>query len=498
MTPYQELEERFRRIIAIDEAAEMLYWDQATVMPEGGRPARAEQLAALSLHAHELITAPRTGELLVEADGSILDPWQAANLREMRRKHAHSTALRSDLVDAMSRASTACEAAWRQARREDDFSVVKPLLEEIVKLVRQAANAKAEKLGVPPYEALMDQFEPGARTAEIDAIFADYMAFLPEFLASVLEHQHARPAPIEPVGHFPIATQKALARRVMEHLGFQFEQGRLDESPHPFCIGRAGDVRITTRYREDETTHALMGVIHETGHALYERQLPAEWRFQPVGRARGMVLHESQSLIFEMQAARSLPFCRFLSNLLREAFPGNETAFAPANLVRLYSRVKPDFIRVEADEVTYPAHVVLRYRLERALIAGDLSVAELPAAWNDGMKALLGLEVASDRAGCLQDAHWYEGAFGYFPFYSLGAMTAAQLFDAACTAHPEIPLEIGQGRFDTLRQWLARNVHQLGASLSSDEIVEQATGRKLDTGVFKRHLTHRYLLRAEE
>ena len=338
--------------------------------------------------------------------------------------------------------------------------VVKPLLTEIVNLTRQAADAKAEKLGVPAYEALMDQFEPGARMTEIDVIFADYTAFLPDFLARVLERQGVRSAPVEPTGHFPVAGQKALARRVMKQLGFQFEQGRLDESPHPFCIGRAGDVRITTRYREGETTQALMGVIHETGHALYERQLPADWRFQPVGKARGMVLHESQSLIFEMQAAKSLPFCRFLSVLLCEAFPGNEAAFASDNLARLYSRVKPGFIRIEADEVTYPAHVALRYRLERALIDGGLIVNDLPVAWNDAMKASLGLDVRTDRDGCLQDSHWYEGAFGYFPFYSLGAMTAAQLFDAAATAHPEIAAEIEQGCFDTLRQWLARNVHQ--------------------------------------
>jgi carboxypeptidase Taq len=463
------------------------------MMPEGGREARTEQLAALSVHAHELLTSLETAAWLAATDEQSLEPWQAANLREMRRKHAHATALRPDLVEAMSRASTACEAAWRQARHDDDFRIVRPLLEEIVNLTRQAAVAKAEKLGVAPYEALMDRFEPGAQTEAIDAIFADYMAFLPEFLPHILEHQRTQPEPVEPTGPFPVAIQKLLARQIVERLGFQFEHGRLDESPHPFCLGWPGDVRITTRYREDETTQALMGVIHETGHALYERQLPANWRFQPVGRSRGMVLHESQSLIFEMQAARTPDFCRFLSPLLRQAFPGHKEAFAADNLVRLYCRVKPGFIRVSADEVTYPVHVVLRYRLEQALITGDLAVADLPAAWNDGMKASLGLDVQSDRDGCLQDAHWYEGLFGYFPFYTLGAMTAAQLFRAASTMHPEILTEIGQGNFDTLRRWLAENVHKLGSSLSTDEVVERATGKKLDIGAFKHHLTTRYL-----
>jgi carboxypeptidase Taq len=402
-TPYLQLEERFRRIIAVDGAAKLLHWDQRTMMPESGREARAEQLAALGVHAHELLTSPDTAQWLDAVNEQSLDPWQAANFREMRRKHAHATALRGDLVDAMSRASTACEAAWRQARRDDDFSIVRPLLKEIVNLTRQAGVAKAEKLGVPPYEALMDVYEPGARTAAIDVIFADYMAFFREFLPRVLEHQRVRLEPIEPAGPFLVARQKALARQVVEQLGFRFEHGRLDESPHPFCIGWAGDVRITTRYREDEMTQALMGVIHETGHALYERQLPAKWRFQPVGGARGMVLHESQSLIFEMQTARTRAFCKFLSNLLHEAFPGHEDAFAAGNLFRLYCQVKPGFIRVNADEVTYPTHVVLRYELERALIAGDLTVSNLPAAWNDGIKASLGLDVHSDRDGCLQN-----------------------------------------------------------------------------------------------
>jgi carboxypeptidase Taq len=491
--PYLQLEERFRRIIAVDGASDLLYWDQVTMMPEGGRASRAEQLAALSVHAHELLTAPETAEWLAAAEEASLDPWQAANLHEMRRKHAHATALRPDLVEAMSRAATACEAAWRQAKREDDFDVVRPFLAEIVNLSRQAAMAKAEKLGVSPYEALMDMFEPGARTAAIDAIFKDYMNFLPEFLPRVLEHQRAQPEIREPKGQFPIATQKALARLVVEQLGFQFENGRLDESPHPFCIGWAGDVRITTRYREDEAMQALMGVIHETGHALYERQLPADWRFQPVGRARGMVLHESQSLIFEMQAARTAAFCSFLSRLLREAFPTHGSVFVADNLVRLYCRVKPDFIRIAADEVTYPAHVVLRYHLEQALIGGNLDVPDLPAAWNDGMKASLGLDVRSDRDGCLQDAHWYEGLFGYFPFYTLGAMAAAQLFAAVSAMHPQILTEIEEGRFDTLRHWLGEHVHQFASSLSTDEVMERATGKKLHIGAFKRHLAVRYL-----
>ena len=309
----------------------------------------------------------------------------------------------------------------------------------MLNLTRQAAAAKAEKLGCSPYEALMDQYEAGAREADIDRVFADYGAFLPEFLPRVLEHQARRGKPIEPKGPFPQSVQKDLAKRLMQGLGFDFKHGRLDESHHPFCGGVPEDVRITTRYSEDHFVQALMGVIHETGHALYERNLPAEWRLQPVGQARGMTVHESQSLLMEMQAARSAQFCKHLSGLLRETFPGNDAALSPENLQLIYSRVQPGFIRVDADEVTYPAHVILRYGIEKALFRGDLQLADVPGVWNAEFKKLLGLDVPSDREGVLQDVHWYDGAFGYFPCYSLGAMTAAQLFEAACAAHPGNP-----------------------------------------------------------
>jgi carboxypeptidase Taq len=492
---YGLLESRFRRLAALQEAAGMLHWDMATVMPDGGRSARAEQLATIEVICHEMLTAGETGDLLDSAEmgKASLDTWQRANLSEMRRTHTHATALDARLVEAMSRAVTACEAAWRVARPKGDFKGIFPLLSEVLNLTRQSAQARAEKLGCSPYEALMDRFEPGAREAEIDAVFADYGAFLPGFLGRVLEHQASLPPLVEPAGPFPQAVQKDLAKRIMAQLGFDFDHGRLDESLHPFCGGVPEDVRITTRYSENEFVQSLMGVIHETGHALYERNLPKDWRLQPVGQARGMTIHESQSLLMEMQACRSGAFCKYLSGLLRATFPGNDAAFTPDNLRRLYSRVQPGFIRVEADEVTYPAHVILRYRLEQALMRGDLQLADVPGAWNESMKKLLGLTVTNDRDGCLQDIHWFDGAFGYFPCYSLGAMCAAQFFEAAVQAKPDIPAEIEHGRFGTLQGWLNANVHGLGSSLSTREIMTKATGRPLDIAVFKRHLERRYL-----
>jgi carboxypeptidase Taq len=279
----------------------------------------------------------------------------------------------------------------------------------------------------------------------------------------------------------------------MQAVGFDFDHGRLDVSLHPFCGGVPDDLRITTRYNESDFTNAIMGVLHETGHAMYERGLPAAWRRQPVGEARGMALHESQSLLIEMQACRSRGFMGFMAPIAQETLGGQGAAWDPDNLYRLATQVAPDFIRVDADEVTYPAHVILRYRLETALIAGDMSLDDLPGAWNEGMRELLGITPPEDRLGCLQDIHWFDGAFGYFPTYTLGALAAAQLFEAATTAHPEIPDQLARGDFTTLLGWLRENVHGLGSSLDTDTILERATGAKLDETVFQRHIQRRYL-----
>jgi carboxypeptidase Taq len=495
LDPYRRLEARFHRLGALDGAVSVLNWDWATVMPPGGAEARAEQLAQLKLLEHEILAAPETGARLDEAEAAAgaLDPWQRANLAEMRRLWIHATALEPRLVEALSRAASKTEGLWREARPKADFALVLPALAELLGLVREAAAAKAAKLGVTPYEALLDEFEPGGRTAEIDRLFAGVSAFLPGLRERVLARQARLLKPIPPRGPFPVAAQKALGLELMAALGFEFEHGRLDESLHPFSGGVPEDVRITTRYDEADFAKALMGVLHETGHALYSRGLPAEWRYQPVGQARGMTIHESQSLLMEMQACRSDEFLRFLAPKLAAAFGPHDGLFDPANLARLYRRVEPGFIRVDADEVCYPAHVILRYRLERALVEDRLRLADLPGAWNDGMQELLGIRPPNDREGCLQDIHWYDGAWGYFPTYTLGAMAAAQLYDTACRELPDIPGHIGRGDFRPLLRWLRAKVHGLAASLSTDAIIRGATGRPLDPAIFKAHLERRYL-----
>ncbi|MCP5372364.1 MAG: carboxypeptidase M32 [Hyphomicrobiales bacterium] len=493
-TPYAGLEQRFRRLHLLGEAAGILYWDQATMMPVGGTESRAEQLAELAAVSHGILTAGETGDLLDRARGQAgLDPWQAANLREMERKWRHATALSEDLVVALSRAASACEAKWLQVRKQGTFAQVLPEFTEVLNLVREKAAAKGAALGLAPYDALVDQYESGVRSARIDAVFAQLQGFLPGFLDRVLARQDAAPPPRAPAGPFPRAAQDALARRLMATAGFDFDRGRLDTSAHPFCGGTNLDVRITTRYDEDDFAPAMMAVLHETGHALYDMGLPADWRHQPVGQAMGMAIHESQSLLIEMQVCRSRDFVAFLAPLAREAFGGDGPEWEAGNLHRLLARAEPSFIRVDADEVTYPSHVILRYRLERAMIDGDLAPADLPGAWNDTMDELLGLRPASDQEGCLQDTHWFEGAFGYFPTYTLGAIAAAQFHAAARRALPDLPGSIRRGDFAPLRAWLVENVHGQGRLTGAEDLLRAATGSGFDVETFKRHLQDRYL-----
>lgn len=495
---YAELEARFRRAALVGDASGLLGWDASVLMPEGSAESRAEITATLNVISHELLTAPEVSDLLdtaEEAAGGLTD-WQRANLREMRRRWVHRTAVSPDLVEAMVKADSACEMIWRQARPNNDFKAALPALQTVLDLTLEAGRARAEALELGLYDALLDQFQPDGRAADIDVLFDELAEFLPDLTSAVIEKQAGDP-PLPLEGPFPVPQQQALGEQLMRTLGFDFDRGRLDVSLHPFSGGTPDDLRITTRYDEADFTSALMGVLHETGHALYEKQLPADWRHQPVGNARGMTLHESQSLLVEMQACRSPEFLEYAAPLMREAFHDvadtDGPAWQPENLAKLYTRVDRSLIRVDADEVTYPAHVILRYRLERAIIAGDLALADLPGAWADGMEELLGITPPDDRLGCLQDIHWYTGAWGYFPTYTLGALAAAQIFDAATRAVPDILPGIARGNFQPLMMWLRDNIHSRGSYHSASDLIEEATGAPLGTDVFRAHLERRYL-----
>jgi carboxypeptidase Taq len=492
MTAYARLTARFARIATLGEASSMLGWDAAAMMPPGGGAARGDQLAVLAGVAHGLLTAPEAAADLAQADADG-DEWDAANLGLMRHAHIRATAVPADLVEAQARANSACEKVWRQARGASDFAAVSPYLVEVVSLVRQTADAMAPTLGLSSYDALMDGYQRGIGAADVAPVFARYETFLHDALPRAEEHQARQPPPVALPGVFPADRQEGLCRHLSARAGLEFEHARLDRSTHPFCGGTPTDVRITTRYDETDPAQALMGVLHETGHALYERGLPAGYARQPVGEAAGMAAHESQSLIVEMQSCRSDPFLAWLGPELHGTFGGSAEPYASANLSRLWRRVERGFIRVDADEMTYPAHVILRFRLEQALVSGDLPVADLPGAWRDGMMALLGVAPPDDARGCLQDIHWYDGAFGYFPSYTLGAMAAAQLMAAARRDVADLDAGLGRGELGPLVGWLRLHVHGQGSRLGFNDLLRAATGKPLDPADFEAHLTARYL-----
>jgi len=492
MTPYDRLTARFARLATLSEVSEMLGWDAAAVMPPGGAAARGDQMAVLAGVSHAMLTAADLADDLAAAEPPP-DPWHEANLELMRQSHARATALPADLVEAQARANSACEKMWRDARAKADFAAVAPYLKEVVKLVQERASALSEKLGLKPYDALMEGFQRGITAEDLAPVFDRVEHFLAETLPKVEARQARNPAPIKLSGCFPADVQEALCKRLAERAGLDFAHARLDRSLHPFCGGTPSDVRITTRYDETDPAPAMLGVLHESGHALYERGLPLAWARQPVGMAAGMAAHESQSLIIEMQACRSDPFLGWLSNELVAAFKGQGPAWAPSNLARLWRRVERGFIRVDADEMTYPAHVIVRFRLEQALVSGDLRVADLPGAWAEGMRHALGITPPDDRLGSLQDIHWYEGLFGYFPAYTLGAMAAAQLMASARAALPDLDRALAQGDLSPLVGWLRTNVHAHGSRLGFNGLLQAATGRKLDPTDFETHLRTRYL-----
>ncbi len=495
MSAYTELEARKKRVSAINNALGILHWDQQTMMPDGAAPARASVLAELSVMVHELETGNELSDLLDEAESDTagLDDWQRANLREMRHQFVHANAVPADLVEKLVTAASEAHMCWRVARPDNDFASLAPKLDSLFQLKREEAAIKAEVMGVTPYEAMLDQFDPGRREPQLDRIFADLEDFLPDFLQQVMAKQAEGPRPVMPRGPFPLARQKELSREVMQVFGFPFDHGRLDVAHHPFSGGADGDVRITTRYDEADFMKSLMAVIHEVGHALYEDGRPSRWRGQPVGESRGMTLHESQSLLLEMQASRSEEFIRFLTPLVKRVLRGEGPEWEPDNILRIYRKVEPGLVRVFADEVTYPLHIILRYRLEKAILSGELGTFDLPGAWNDMMEQLLGVRPTDDTDGVMQDVHWPEGVFGYFPTYSLGAMAAAQIFTAAKRDQPDVLPGLGRGDVAPLFDWLDRYIRSLGSLYMPDELIEKATGTALDTAAFKASLQARYL-----
>ena len=487
-----------RRLEALDHAQAMLGVDEAVNMPEGGGDKRAEAMAVLASMSHELAAAPHIADWIAAAEAEDLDEAQRAAVREFRRSYTNLTCLSSDFVATFVSARIRCEQLWRNLRARNDWNDFLPSFENIVALAREESQRRAAVLKLSPYDALMEQYDPGTRSAAVTQVFADLKVFLKDFIPAALDAQAQRRAkrPLKVfAGPFPIDKQKALGLALMQAIGFDFAHGRLDVSHHPFCGGVPTDVRMTTRYRSDEFLSSLMGILHETGHGLYEQNLPHDLAHWPSAKARGMSMHESQSLFQEMQLSRRPEFWEFALPLARDIL-GTEH-FAGVDIDDMLShvhRVERGFIRVDADEATYPMHIILRFEIEQELIAGTLAAKDVPEAWDARMRDYLGLSTAGNyKDGPMQDVHWPSGAFGYFPCYTLGAMMAAQQWAAVERAIPDVGSQISRGDFSGINGWRRGNVWQKASSLPTPEIMRQATGEPLSAKYFEAHLKRRYL-----
>jgi len=489
---YDALTRSFTRLHHLQHLQAIASWDQAANMPPAGNEARAAALAEMGALIHRMVTDPQLAGELDGAESEPLDAPQRANLREMRRHWRQSNALPEALVQRAVLVTSRCEHAWRTQRPANDWAGLLPNLREVLAIARQEAQALSQQSGLPRYDALMDRFEPGMTAAKLDAAFGEVRRWLPDLIRRVIDKQ-ARETVVQPEGPFAVAAQRELCERVIRLLGFDFNAGRLDVSAHPFCGGVPEDVRMTTRFRDEEFLGALMGTIHETGHGRYEQNRPREWLGQPLSESRSMAIHESQSLSFEMQLGGHPGFVAQLAPLLNEAF-GEQPAFEPGNLHRLITRVTPGLIRVEADEVTYPAHIIVRYEIERALIEGELEIDDVPAVWDAKMAELLGQDTRGNfKDGPMQDVHWPSGMFGYFPCYSLGAMYAAQWFAAMRRATPDLDARICRGDFAPVFDWLREQIWQPGSRWTTDDLAKRASGEPLNPAHFKAHLESRYL-----
>ncbi len=483
--------EKVRELAVIRSSAAALGWDQETYLPPAAHEHRAAQLAWLSSRAHELATSDAWKCDLDSAETA--DPGNApkltANLRELRREFDRATKLPIELVARESVASSHAKHAWADARKRSDFPTFAPHLETLLGIARE----KAELWGYAdePYDALLEGYERSTSTAAVAALFDTLKPELRETAARAVEKSAVRATNLPP-GPYPIAAQQALNARIAKSIGFEFQAGRIDTTTHPFCTTLGPrDVRLTTRYDEADFTSSLFGVLHEAGHGMYEQGLPADDFGLPSGSAVSLGIHESQSRLWENHVGRSFGFWNRWYPVAQETF-AQLAKFSLDDFLAYLWRAEFSPVRVEADEATYDLHIILRFGLERRLLNGELNVADVPAAWNEGFRELFGFIPENDAHGCLQDIHWSMGGLGYFPTYSLGNINAAQLF-AAARKDPAIATATDAADYAPLLAWLRKNVHAQGATLDPSDLIAAATGSHPAPADYLAHLQSRYL-----
>lgn len=490
----EQLKQHLYRHYDLHMAGAVLDWDQEVNMPPGGAAARAEQLATLSALAHDIFTSAETGRLLeaaeVEVVGLEYDSDAASHARVLRREYDKQTKIPTALVTEFSRARSQAFTAWRQAREEDNYPLFQPHLQKIVDINRQIADI----LGYEehPYDALLDFYEPQVKTSEVAELFAELKAGLVPLLQAIVE----RGQPVDNgffQAEYPVERQWELTEVILREMGYDFDRGRQDQAPHPFTTNfSSSDVRVTTRLNLHRPQAAIFGSIHEGGHALYELGIPPKFDRTVLAGGATLGLHESQSRMWENMMGRSRAFWHYYLPIMRAFFPQPLLGVSEEQFYRGINKVQPDFIRVEADEVTYNMHVFARFELEKALVTGELPVKDVPAAWNAKYEEYLGITPPNDTLGCLQDVHWAHGTIGYFPTYTLGTLISAQLFNRAKAEIPGLEAGFAEGSFLPLLEWMREHVHVHGRKFTAAELLERELGEKISAQPFLDYVTAKY------
>ncbi|WP_169976281.1 carboxypeptidase M32 [Tautonia rosea] len=492
---YDELIQRSREWSTLASCSALLSWDEQTFMPNGGSAFRGDQLGMLAGLEHERSTDPKLEDLFQAIEGSDLianpESPEAVNVREIRRSFTRKTKLPRALVEELARVTSTAQHEWIASRRSRDFPRFLPWLDRIVTLKRREAECVGHESG-DPYDALLDEYEPGASAAALSTLFSTLRADLVPLVEAIAGASNP-PDPSVLHGTFPIETQRTLGELVAASIGFDFDRGRLDTSAHPFCSGIApGDCRITTRYRSDDFEESFFCVLHEVGHGLYEQGLPSDRFGTPMGESVSLGIHESQSRLWENLVGRGRPFWTFWFPVVKRLF---RNALGSANLDtfhRAVNRVEPSLIRTQADEVTYNLHILIRFDLERALISGNLTPADLPGAWDEAYRRDLGVVAPDVADGCLQDVHWSAGLIGYFPTYTLGNVYAAQLFEAASRELGDLDTALVRGDSQPLLDWLRNRIHHHARRYRPADLITHATGSIPDATPLIQSLRSRY------
>ena len=489
---YVKLKNLFEEQSLLNDINGILNWDMATYMPQKSRNQRVRQIQKILDYKKSIFDQIKKKELFKKINDSGLSPEDKLNLNLMKDKFEYFDIVPYEYIKKKTSLAILCEGEWRKAKLKSNFNLVKKSFKKLVDVIKIESEILSQKKDKTKYDCLLSKYDRSLTSSRIKEIFSRIESFLKKNIPSILEKQRSYKS-ISFTENLSESEQFELSKDFMKKLGFDFSRGRIDKSSHPFCGGSSEDIRITTRYNDADSFSCFDALMHETGHAIYEQGLPKKWLHQPLGSSGGMSLHESQSLFIEMQIIKSLQVSHLIEKIIKNNFGKKNPTWNQENIYRNRKQVKKNYIRVDADEVHYPLHIMHRFKIEKKIIEEDFDVMFLPELWNQEFYNIFNIKVDSDQNGCLQDIHWFGGDFGYFPTYSIGAFIAAQIFDCIKKQNPKLENDLKKGNFLPIINWLKKNIHNHGNYYKIDELLLNVTGEKLNLKYFEKHIIDRYL-----